>query len=117
MTALFRTLPAITLAMILAISAFGSGFAMAPQRADDGSIVICNGTGLISVSIGSGDTETDYVLLCPDCLPAHIGLAVDPVASAWGVTRISPVRFGQVAHCVIGLDVAEDGQARAPPFT
>lgn len=116
MTFLERYLPALALALILMISSVGSAFAMGPQRAEDGSIVICNGSGLVTITIGDGETEHDYVMLCPECLPATDGVTAPVLVVPTLAGELVQVVYAYHLPDLFDAAIFAHGQPRAPPF-
>lgn len=114
MTLWLRPVFTLICAAILAISSLSLTTARgAPTQA--GFMVICTGTGLVSIAVDTGGQPVGPVHICPDCvttmiaaLPDPASVAPDPVQIAADVVTI-PVKIApQFSYLAV--------RARGPPF-
>lgn len=112
-----RIIAAVQLALVLFLGQVAFALAASPVRADDGTILICNGSGLVALSTGAPDSsDTPQLRLCPECLPGFAGLPVStvlPPAEALAWTFVDwdlPETAHHVGCCQAGLHI------RGPPI-
>lgn len=113
MKAILRTYLAITLALMLALT----GQSMAVARGTTvpaGQVVLCTGTGPVSVYVDENGTPTGPPAFCPDCaLNLLVAIAMPDMMALAAIAKPS-VPLARTAH-VQGVEVRTRALARAPP--
>ncbi len=77
-----RHIPGLTLALLIALTSVSMALARGQMRDASGTIILCTGTGLVSVQVDSDGRPIGPMPICPDCALSfveHVG-DVTPLA-------------------------------------
>ena len=113
MTSILRTLSALTLALVLTLTAQSMALARGKTMVA-GEMVLCTGTGVVTVQVDAEGNPVAPSHICPDCaLTLLMSLAAAP-AEAQAVRAAKALVFSAVSTRVRG-GTAITGKARDPP--
>lgn len=113
MSKFWRTYLGITLAVILALTGQSMAVARGMPSAS-GEIILCTGTGPISVLVDANGQPVGKPHICPDCaLSLFAALAVEPPQLLRPVGRVIALRVEIGSHNETGLVIPQ--RARGPP--
>lgn len=114
MKTLLRTYLAVTLALMLALTGQSMAVARGTTSGPSGQMVLCTGTGPVSVHIDETDTPTPPPTFCPDCALNLLAVVALPDMMALPAIFRVAVSRPPVAH-VHGVKIRTLALARAPP--
>lgn len=113
--AMIRTLTSAVLLLAMVLTSAAMAVARSSQDVASGTMVLCTGTGPISVQVDADGQPIGPVHFCPDCALAFFATTPDPQIGAF-----VPVAREFLVQIPLSLSVIrEHGQslpnARAPP--
>jgi len=112
----FRALSQVLLVLILISNSVTMAVARHQPRAI-GEMVLCTGTGVISVSIDENGNPTGPMVPCPDCTPALAALPDLPEPGFDAEQRLVPFEFIASSVRAIPQHPRVHRRSRAPPVS
>lgn len=110
---LTRPFLGLTLALLVALTSQHAALARG-QSAATGELVICTGTGLITVHLDAEGNPTVPAHFCPDCTKA-LATALIPAQAGWRPAAAWTAAAPLPEPAVVAVTATERPLARGPP--